>query len=194
MEPLGAPPIVADLTTIGSSFEQGVGLTTVTAGANVAMSALGAFLDPIAWVVGQIMEPIYNWIIANIAPVRDTLNALLGNPEVMILDEPTVGLDPVLRADLWAIFRGLAADGATLLISSHVMDEATRCDRLLLMREGRFIADDSPSGLLLATGTETTEDAFLTLIASDRAPSTATPQARGRHLGASTHPRRAGQP
>lgn len=107
--------------------------------------------------------------------------ALLGAPEVLILDEPTVGLDPVLRADLWAIFKGLAADGATLLISSHVMDEATRCDRLLLMREGRFIADDSPEGLLRATNTETAEDAFLALIASDGATSPASLPARGRH-------------
>lgn len=120
--------------------------------------------------------------------------ALLGEPEVMVLDEPTVGLDPVLRADLWAIFRRLAADGATLLISSHVMDEATRCDRLLLMREGRLIADDSPEGLLRATGTETTEDAFLALIASDGAPSPATPQARGRHRRASADPAHGDKP
>ncbi|MDN5812387.1 MAG: ABC transporter ATP-binding protein [Micrococcaceae bacterium] len=107
--------------------------------------------------------------------------ALLGDPEVMILDEPTVGLDPVLRADLWSLFRQLAADGASLLISSHVMDEATRCDRLLLMREGRFIADDSPAGLLRSTGTGTTEEAFLTLIAANDPPATATPRTRGRH-------------
>src|SRR5437868_3961724 len=69
--------------------------------------------------------------------------ALLGAPEVLVLDEPTVGLDPVLRVELWALFRSLADDGATLLISSHVMDEAKRCDRLLLLRDGALLADDT---------------------------------------------------
>ncbi len=78
--------------------------------------------------------------------------ALVGTPELLVLDEPTVGLDPVLRRDLWAIFRRLAAEGATLLVSSHVMDEAVRCDRLLLMRDGRMLADDTLDGVLAATG------------------------------------------
>src|SRR5438445_349891 len=65
--------------------------------------------------------------------------ALLGNLELLVLDEPTVGLDPVLRRDLWQLFHRLADDGATLLVSSHVMDEASRCDRLLLMREGELL-------------------------------------------------------
>jgi ABC-2 type transport system ATP-binding protein len=90
--------------------------------------------------------------------------ALLGAPELLVLDEPTVGVDPVLRRDLWARFRDLAAAGASLLVSSHVMDEAARCDRLLLMREGRLLADDTPDGLLARTGTATVEDAFLALI------------------------------
>jgi ABC-2 type transport system ATP-binding protein len=90
--------------------------------------------------------------------------ALLGNPELLVLDEPTVGLDPVLRRDLWALFHQLADAGATLLVSSHVMDEATRCDRLLLMREGELLADDTPRGLLESVGTNDIEEAFLTLI------------------------------
>ena len=90
--------------------------------------------------------------------------ALLGKPELLVLDEPTVGVDPVLRRDLWARFRELAAAGATLLVSSHVMDEAARCDRLLLMREGRLLADDTPDALLARTGTTTVEEAFLALI------------------------------
>jgi len=90
-------------------------------------------------------------------------SALLGRPELLVLDEPTVGLDPVLRRDLWALFRRLADGGTTILVSSHVMDEATRCDRLLLMREGRIVADDSPDGLLRATGADDIEGAFLTL-------------------------------
>jgi ABC-2 type transport system ATP-binding protein len=93
--------------------------------------------------------------------------ALVGTPELLVLDEPTVGLDPVLRRDLWAIFRRLAADGVTLLVSSHVMDEASRCDRLLLMREGAVLADDTLPGLLEATGAPDVEQAFLTLV--DRA-------------------------
>jgi len=90
--------------------------------------------------------------------------ALLGAPELLVLDEPTVGLDPVLRVDLWTLFRRLAEGGVTLLVSSHVMDEATRCDRLLLLREGRLLADDSPAGLMRATGTTDAEEAFLALI------------------------------
>ena len=89
--------------------------------------------------------------------------ALLATPELLVLDEPTVGLDPVLRRDLWALFHGLAAGGATLLVSSHVMDEASRCDRLLLLREGRLVADDEPAALLARTGGRDVEDAFLVL-------------------------------
>jgi ABC-2 type transport system ATP-binding protein len=90
--------------------------------------------------------------------------ALLGNPEVLVLDEPTVGLDPVLRRDLWKLFAHLADNGSTLLVSSHVMDEATRCGRLLLMRDGRILADDSPEGLLERTGAPDVETAFLQLV------------------------------
>jgi ABC-2 type transport system ATP-binding protein len=93
--------------------------------------------------------------------------ALLGTPELLVLDEPTVGLDPVLRRDLWTLFHRLADDGATLLVSSHVMDEASRCDRLLLMRDGRILADDTPRGVLASTGSDDVEQAFLTLV--DRA-------------------------
>jgi ABC-2 type transport system ATP-binding protein len=90
--------------------------------------------------------------------------ALLGSPELLVLDEPTVGLDPVLRRDLWNLFHELADAGSTLLVSSHVMDEASRCDRLLLMRDGELPADDTPQDLLLSAGTSDIEQAFLTLI------------------------------
>jgi ABC-2 type transport system ATP-binding protein len=93
--------------------------------------------------------------------------ALVGSPELLILDEPTVGLDPVLRRDLWAQFRRLARDGTTLLVSSHVMDEATQCDRLLLLREGRLLADESPEGLLARTGAPDAEQAFFSLIEAE---------------------------
>ena len=95
--------------------------------------------------------------------------ALVGDPELLVLDEPTVGLDPVLRRDLWNLFHRLAAGGRTLLVSSHVMDEATRCDRLLLMRAGGLVADTAPDDLLAQTGAPDAERAFLTLI--DRARS-----------------------
>ncbi|MCW2545264.1 MAG: transporter ATP-binding protein [Frankiales bacterium] len=89
--------------------------------------------------------------------------ALLGNPQLLVLDEPTVGLDPVLRRDLWQLFRSLADEGTTLLISSHVMDEAARCDRILLMRDGRLVADGAPDALLKQTKTKDIESAFLAL-------------------------------
>ncbi len=90
--------------------------------------------------------------------------ALVAEPTLLLLDEPTVGLDPVLRRDLWALFASLAAGGTTLLVSSHVMDEASRCDRLLLLREGRLLADDTPDGLRAATDTHDLDEAFLRLV------------------------------
>ncbi|MFJ6905259.1 ABC transporter ATP-binding protein [Streptomyces griseoluteus] len=96
--------------------------------------------------------------------------ALLGTPDLLVLDEPTVGLDPVLRRDLWNLFHELADRGTTLLVSSHVMDEAERCHRLLLMREGHVLADDTPENLRTRTSTDTVEAAFLRLVdeADDR--------------------------
>ncbi|WP_326807814.1 ABC transporter ATP-binding protein [Streptomyces sp. NBC_01775] len=99
--------------------------------------------------------------------------ALLGTPELLVLDEPTVGLDPVLRRDLWDLFHRLAARGSTLLISSHVMDEADRCEHLLLLREGALLAAGTPQALRDRTGTETIEDAFLELVDSARSQPTA---------------------
>ncbi|MEC3981770.1 ABC transporter ATP-binding protein [Amycolatopsis sp. H20-H5] len=95
--------------------------------------------------------------------------ALLGKPELLVLDEPTVGLDPVLRDELWALFRRLADSGATLLVSSHVMDEAARCDRLLLMREGALLADETPARLRERTGATDLEQAFLRLVRTTEA-------------------------
>ena len=90
--------------------------------------------------------------------------AMIGTPRLLVLDEPTVGQDPVLREDLWAQFHALAARGTTLLVSSHVMDEASRCDRLLLIREGLLIGDDTPAGIRASAGTQDLDQAFLTLI------------------------------
>ena len=90
--------------------------------------------------------------------------ALLGDPPLLVLDEPTVGLDPVLRRELWDEFGALASAGRTLLVSSHVMDEADRCDWLVLLRTGRLLAAGPRSELLDRTGTTNVGDAFLSLI------------------------------
>jgi ABC-2 type transport system ATP-binding protein len=90
--------------------------------------------------------------------------ALLGSPDVLVLDEPTVGLDPVLRHELWTLFHQLADEGTTLLVSSHVMDEADRCDRLLLLRDGQLLADTTPADLRVRTAADDLDEAFLRLI------------------------------
>jgi ABC-2 type transport system ATP-binding protein len=90
--------------------------------------------------------------------------ALLADPDVLVLDEPTVGLDPVLRRDLWDFFHTLAESGTTLLVSSHVMDEAARCDRLVLLREGSIVADLTPDELLRQTAASDLDSAFLRLV------------------------------
>jgi ABC-2 type transport system ATP-binding protein len=90
--------------------------------------------------------------------------ALVSHPDLLVLDEPTVGLDPVLRVDLWEQFRRLAADGTTLLVSSHVMDEADNCGDLLLMREGHLLAHTTPTKLREDTGCQSLEEAFLSVI------------------------------
>lgn len=90
--------------------------------------------------------------------------ALLGNPKLLVLDEPTVGIDPVLRDQLWHAFRDIAAAGTTLIVSSHVMDEASRCDELLLIRDGELLAQASPQELQRRTRTTTVEESFLQLV------------------------------
>ncbi|OIJ28560.1 heme ABC exporter ATP-binding protein CcmA [Nocardioides luteus] len=90
--------------------------------------------------------------------------ALLGSPELLVLDEPTVGLDPVLREQLWGTFRDLATAGVGVIVSSHVMDEAERCDRLLLMRDGAFLADGSPAEIKQKASADDIEHAFLALV------------------------------
>jgi ABC-2 type transport system ATP-binding protein len=92
--------------------------------------------------------------------------ALLGQPRLLVLDEPTVGLDPVLREDLWDLFAKLVHAGMTLIVSSHVMDEAQRCDDILLMRDGSLLARGAPKQLMERTGTRDMDAAFLALVAS----------------------------
>ena len=95
--------------------------------------------------------------------------ALLGRPKLLVLDEPTVGLDPVLREDLWALFHQLRDSGLTLLVSSHVMNEAERCDELVLLREGALLTQDTPESLKQRTGTRDLDAAFLSLIGQGNA-------------------------
>ncbi len=90
--------------------------------------------------------------------------ALLGSPQLLVLDEPTVGLDPALRRDLWTLFHQLATAGTTVFVSSHVMEEASRCDRLLLLRDGRLLAEGTQSQLLERTGCQDIERAFLAIV------------------------------
>jgi ABC-2 type transport system ATP-binding protein len=94
--------------------------------------------------------------------------SLLGSPQVLILDEPTVGLDPILRRDLWRTFDDLAGAGATVIVSSHVMDEAARCARLLLLRDGMLLFDDTPTSLLATGATSNYDEAFERLIEGDQ--------------------------
>lgn len=90
--------------------------------------------------------------------------ALVAKPEVLVMDEPTVGLDPVRRIELWALFRTLADKGAALLVTTHVMDEAARCDVVALMREGSLVSVGSPRAILESTATGSLEEAFVALV------------------------------
>lgn len=94
--------------------------------------------------------------------------ALVGNPKLLILDEPTVGLDPLLREDLWSLFNDLAASDRTLIISSHVMDEAERCQYLVLLREGKVLTQGTPAEIRARTNSPTLDSAFLALIKKER--------------------------
>ncbi len=93
---------------------------------------------------------------------------LLHGPSLLLLDEPTVGVDPVLRQEFWTHFRQLASSGVTILVSSHVMDEASRCDRLGLIRGGIVLAEGSASDLVSRAGTRDLESAFLALAGRTR--------------------------
>ncbi|HEX2316102.1 MAG TPA: ABC transporter ATP-binding protein [Thermomonospora sp.] len=133
-------------------------------------SVLGAPRGDVARVVDEVgLGPHRDQVVATLSGgqrSRASLAvALLGRPELLVLDEPTVGLDPVLRQELWELFHELAAQGVTLLVSSHVMDEAGRCERLLLMREGQILADGTPDALRARTGADDLEEVFLRLIA-----------------------------
>ncbi|HEU4706041.1 MAG TPA: ABC transporter ATP-binding protein [Solirubrobacterales bacterium] len=172
-EPAGSPALrsrVGYLTQAPSVY----GDLTVRENLRFFGRVLGAGEERVAEVIETVaLEEFGDRVVSRLSggqQARASLaTAMLGRPEVLILDEPTVGLDPVLRRDLWATFRSLAAEGATLLVSSHVMEEAEHCDGLLLMREGELLAVVSPDQLRERTGRQQLDEAFLALI-EDRAP------------------------
>lgn len=167
-EPAGSPAL---RTRIGYVTQDASVYNDLTVAENLAFFArvLGvdrSSADEVIHVVGLDDHRLH--VVANLSGgQRSRVSlavALLGTPELLVLDEPTVGLDPVLRRDLWELFHRLADGGAAVLVSSHVMDEAERCHRLLLMREGRIIADGSPDEIRERTGATDIERAFLRLV------------------------------
>jgi ABC-2 type transport system ATP-binding protein len=149
-----APSVYTDLSVRENLryFARVLGVRTTRIDDAIAIVDLGRHADQ---VVGTLSGGQRNRV--------SLATALLGEPELLVLDEPTVGLDPVLRRDLWATFRSLADGGTTLLVSSHVMDEAERTDDLILMRDGTLVASAPPRELLARTGADDLETAFLTL-------------------------------
>jgi ABC-2 type transport system ATP-binding protein len=154
-----APSVYADLTVRENVRYFGRILGVPDTGVNDAIETVG--LDAEA---GRVAGRMSGGQLARVALAM----ALLGEPEVLVLDEPTVGLDPLLRRDLWDTFHELADRGATLLVSSHVMDEADRCDELLLLRDGRIIATGTPDALRRRTGAADLDSAFLSLIEGEQ--------------------------
>jgi ABC-2 type transport system ATP-binding protein len=150
-----APSVYADLT-VAENLQYFAGILDVDAGGiaealhTVGLSGHG----------DQVAATLSGGEIARLSLAA----ALLNRPPLLVLDEPTVGLDPVLRRDLWETFHGLAQGGSTLLVSSHVMDEADRCDALVLLRDGRVLDRGSPAAIRGRTGASDLDAAFLALI------------------------------
>lgn len=150
-----APSVYADLTVRENTryFASLYGLSAKEADAAVSDVGLAPARDQL---VGQLSGG---------QRARASLAcAIVGRPGLLVLDEPTVGQDPVLRNELWQRFHDLARSGSTLLVSSHVMDEAGRCDRLLLIRDGYLIADETPAAVRVSAGTDDLDEAFLRLV------------------------------
>jgi ABC-2 type transport system ATP-binding protein len=154
-----APSVYADLSVRENLryFARLLCATAARVDEVIETVALGA-------VAGRVVSRLSSGQLARVS----LATALLGEPDLLVLDEPTVGLDPLLRRDLWDLFHRLADGGATLVVSSHVMDEAERCDELLLLREGRLIATGSPQELRARTGAVALDDVFLRLVEAER--------------------------
>ena len=172
VEVLGSPAGAKDLRArVGYMTQAPSVYSDLTVRENLRFFArvLGAAPDAVDRAIGEVaLQEEAGRVVARLSGgqcARVSLAAaLLGRPDVLVLDEPTVGLDPVLRRDLWEFFHELAQRGTTLLISSHVMDEADRCDSLLLIREGLLLAQATPDELRARTGEQQLDDAFLRLI------------------------------
>jgi ABC-2 type transport system ATP-binding protein len=172
-EPAGAPALrhrVGYMTQAPSVY----GDLTVVENLRFFARIVGAPAPAIAAVVASVsLEAHASQVVARLSGgqrARVSLAvALLGEPDLLVLDEPTVGLDPVLRRDLWQLFHELAARGTTLLVSSHVMDEADRCDALLLLRGGALLAAGTPAELRATTGAADLDEAFLRLVERETA-------------------------
>ncbi|MFZ0323076.1 MAG: ABC transporter ATP-binding protein [Actinomycetes bacterium] len=169
---LGRPAGTAELRDVVGYVTQSTsvyGDLTVSANLRYFAKVLGAPRSDVDRVIAQVdLVDMADHLVSRLSGGQKSrvslAVALLGSPQLLVLDEPTVGLDPVLRRDLWALFHELARSGITLLVSSHVMDEASRCDRLILLREGEVLADATLTELLERTATKDVEVAFLSLI------------------------------
>jgi len=150
-----APSVYADLTVRENLRYFGRVLATPPQRVDAVLATVG---------LGDHADQVVSTLSGGQRARASLATALLNEPELLVLDEPTVGLDPVLRRDLWDTFHRLAETGATLLVSSHVMDEAERCDDLLLLREGRVLAAGTPDELRQRTGTDDLDTAFLRLV------------------------------
>lgn len=172
-EPAGSPalrPRIGYLTQAASVYDD----LTATENLRFFARVLGATADSVPGAVEAVdLTGHADQLVGNLSGGQRSrvglAVALLGSPDLLVLDEPTVGLDPVLRQQLWALFARIAGGGTTVLVSSHVMDEAERCDRLLLLRDGRLIADGSPADIKQGTGADDVEQAFLAAVAADAA-------------------------
>jgi ABC-2 type transport system ATP-binding protein len=167
-EPAGSAPLrrrvgyVTQAPSVYSDLSVADNLTYFTRILGVPRHRIAEVLDTVG--LGPLADRIVSELSGGEQARVSLATALVGQPELLVLDEPTVGLDPVLRRDLWDAFHGLAAEGTTLLVSSHVMDEAERCHELVLLREGKVLATASPDELRARAGVSGLDAAFLRLI------------------------------